>query len=592
MPMSLLQRIEPQEEWTEVEEQRKQLARQLDDCHEVWNVGKNKLEKFLWDCGIYDVSEMDYNLRKQYQNYLSEQLKGRLNRYVAAYDQIKQHWIREQMKTLPGKQKCQWRFEEKVLFLPYHSDEEVAKAFDSVRNRANMVWDFSRKCPLHLKKQVFQVLNAIIMEYGEGKKREHRLSGLQHLYGFCASERIADLEMLECYQIQKFTDYLSHMTNSVSRKNQLQEILNYSRKELYLNSREINWNATVWYLRRMNLPQDRVNPSGCFESISFIEIPLGENRRYLQEYMKYIFGITGTAVSTSVGKHNSIRKYMKWLGEDRNVCGSTREWLEEYFRCLWEKENTAKTFNENVSHIFQFYRFLLARKYMEKIPFCPEYYLKKNIRGHHDRSVSPEICREILEKLYLLPDQTRCMYLHLWCLGLRVSEVCTLKGNAYYRQGQDAWIQIYQIKMKNYKRVPIPDALYRIMQVYIKKYHIQSDEYLFKNQKGGACHSATFCHQMKKFCEKNRIGDGRYQFQSHGYRHTLATYLFDTGVSLQSIRDYLGHDYDEMTQQYVDYMPKKIAEASEEYFEDKGNSLAAGITKGETHGRQNLLPGI
>lgn len=47
-----------------------------------------------------------------------------------------------------------------------------------------------------------------------------------------------------------------------------------------------------------------------------------------------------------------------------------------------------------------------------------------------------------------------------------------------------------------------------------------------------------------------------------------------------------------MTQQYVDYMPKKIAEASEEYFEDKGNSLAAGITKGGMHGGQNLLPGI
>ena len=97
--------------------------------------------------------------------------------------------------------------------------------------------------------------------------------------------------------------------------------------------------------------------------------------------------------------------------------------------------------------------------------------------------------------------------------------------------------------------------------------------------------------EMMKFCEENRIDGGKYLFQSHDYRHTLATYLFDTGVSLQSIRDLLGHGYDEMTQQYVDYMPKKIAGASEEYFKDKSNSLAAGITKGEKHGGQNLLPG-
>jgi len=33
---------------------------------------------------------------------------------------------------------------------------------------------------------------------------------------------------------------------------------------------------------------------------------------------------------------------------------------------------------------------------------------------------------------------------------------------------------------------------------------------------------------------------------------------YDDEVPFQSIRDYLGHDYEEMTQQYVDFMPKKI----------------------------------
>lgn len=30
---------------------------------------------------------------------------------------------------------------------------------------------------------------------------------------------------------------------------------------------------------------------------------------------------------------------------------------------------------------------------------------------------------EILKKLYLFPERLRCMFLHLWCLGLRASEV-------------------------------------------------------------------------------------------------------------------------------------------------------------------------
>lgn len=50
-------------------------------------------------------------------------------------------------------------------------------------------------------------------------------------------------------------------------------------------------------------------------------------------------------------------------------------------------------------------------------------------------------------------------------------------------------------------------------------------------------------------------------------------------MPLQSIRDYLGHDYEEMTEQYIDYMPKKIEKASEEYFSQ--HSLVACLKRGE-----------
>ena len=76
---------------------------------------------------------------------------------------------------------------------------------------------------------------------------------------------------------------------------------------------------------------------------------------------------------------------------------------------------------------------------------------------------------EIIQNLSQFPEHLRMMFLHLWCVGLRVSEVCTLKGDAYDIQNGDCWIKVYQVKMKNYKRVPIPITLYRLMQVYLKK---------------------------------------------------------------------------------------------------------------------------
>ncbi len=73
-------------------------------------------------------------------------------------------------------------------------------------------------------------------------------------------------------------------------------------------------------------------------------------------------------------------------------------------------------------------------------------------------------------------------------------------------------------------------------------------------------------------------------FKSHDYRHNLATLYYDSGISLQAVRDYLGHEYEEMTRQYVDYMPKKLEKASEAYFQEETHSFAAELMKGEFHG--------
>lgn len=89
---------------------------------------------------------------------------------------------------------------------------------------------------------------------------------------------------------------------------------------------------------------------------------------------------------------------------------------------------------------------------------------------------------------------------------------------------------------------------------------------------------------MKKCCKENGIVGGNYIFQSHDYRHTVATMFYDNEVSIQSIRDYLGHTYEEMTQQYIDYMPRKLAKANEEYFDDPGHDLASSLRKGENDG--------
>ena len=231
-----------------------------------------------------------------------------------------------------------------------------------------------------------------------------------------------------------------------------------------------------------------------------------------------------------------------------------------------------------------FMKFLEVKGYIKKVPFYASYYLEKQIPVHHDRSVEEDVYMEIIQNLSQFPEHLRMMFLHLWCVGLRISEVCTLKGDAYYIQNGDCWMKVYQVKMKNYKRVPIPVTLYRLMQVYLKKHPTKKEAYIFRNRKGGAFSKSTFMGQMKKYCSQIGIQNGEYIFKSHDYRHTVATNFYEHGVSIQSIRDYLGHTFEKMTMQYIDYMPRKIAKENDAYFEEEENSLLACMQKGEKHG--------
>lgn len=584
MPALILERVYPQgENKTNEEQLYQQLTTEIESCLGLNKVKRNRVKTFLAENQIWHISEMDYPLRKSFEEYMKTQVcEEAVCAFMLAFDRIKQYSMRQQMQTLEGRLKFQWRYEQKILFIPYHSDYEIAMRFDSVRHRSNMVWDFQKSCSEKMKRQVFEILNYIIENYEQSRLREYKLSGLQYLYNFCISYGIDDIEALETVQVEEYEAYVCKQVRNSQRLKRMQSIIDTARTALFVRGEKIHWNAAVWYMERFHLAAERVNPSKRIERISFLEITYLPNRKLLQEFMKYELGVTDLSISNIYEKFRIIRRFLQDLNdEEMDVCICSVKRIDSYINGL---EKSAKTFNGEVIAIQYFFRFLVVRGYIPRVPFYAQYYLRKEVPIHHDRTVAEEVCMEIIGKLHNFPEHLRLMFLHLWCLGLRISEVCTLKGNSYYRQGQDTWIQVYQVKMHTFKRIPIPEALYRLMEVYIRKHEISAEDYIFQNRNGGAFSYRTFRWQMVKFCNENQIEGGEYLFKSHDYRHTVATMYYDNGVSIQSIRDYLGHNYEEMTQQYIDYIPRKIAKANESYFADPANSLAASLKKGGKNG--------
>ena len=356
------------------------------------------------------------------------------------------------------------------------------------------------------------------------------------------------------------------------------QIVDNSRKILFMSGKQIHWHANVWYMERFHLAPERVNPCNPVNRLSFYQVENLNNRKLLQEYARYQIGITGLTIGNIRSQQNYVKKFLKYLGPDVCALDVTEKQIGAYFKEIQQQEIQAETVNRQILDITKFYEYLKIKKHIKAIPFHPEYYEQKVYPIHHDRSVDEDIYMEILHKLNLFPEELRLIFLHLWATGLRISEVCTLKGDAYYWDGEDAWIKVYQIKMKADKMIPVPFMLYEVMQQYIKKNHIHANDYVFQAEQGGAYRIGSFVKRFRTQCKKHKIADCEYVFKTHDYRHTLATQFYDDGVPIQTIRDYLGHVAEEMTKQYVDYMPKKIEKANDNYFDKPENNIALTIT--------------
>ena len=68
-----------------------------------------------------------------------------------------------------------------------------------------------------------------------------------------------------------------------SLDNQL-SIIGACRRIAFMQQEHIQWNATVWYLDRFHLGENRIDKSKSLNSISFMEIKEKQNREILQAY--------------------------------------------------------------------------------------------------------------------------------------------------------------------------------------------------------------------------------------------------------------------------------------------------------------------
>ena len=147
---------------------------------------------------------------------------------------------------------------------------------------------------------------------------------------------------------------------------------------LFIEAKDINWEANVWYLERFQFDATRYDPTRPVKRISFLDIADKENREYLKKYVKYQLGVTGASVQNIWARTYITKAFLRFLDQEKLAVDQlTAAEIDLYMRKLQEEDVEMITFNDKVTEIHCFLRFLTARGYYSKVPFYPEYYIKR-----------------------------------------------------------------------------------------------------------------------------------------------------------------------------------------------------------------------
>lgn len=190
---------------------------------------------------------------------------------------------------------------------------------------------------------------------------------------------------------------------------------------------------------------------------------------------------------------------------------------------------------------------------------------------HLPRIIPEEVIRQLNEHLDYLPVPVMRMVLVQQELGLRVGELLLLPFDCLKQDTEGSWwIQFMREKTKKETSLPISRELAGVIieqKDYIRK-HIYDFNYLFCGQsfnpnnrksndfnpKPKVMRYDSFVGFLRRLAQKFEIKTNSgelWHFQTHQFRHTVATRMINNQVPHHIVQRFLGHLSPEMTQVYA-----------------------------------------
>ncbi len=514
-----------------------------------------RVSDFFNENRIVDVRDVTYTVRSRVLEFAS-----RRGYAPAAAKQMAQFIDTMKINTLAEHRK------EKIgeyNFLLYMSPRKNAMAYRQVKDKDVLLFDF-RRLRGSIKQDFIELLQHIIdMDIPlQTKLRMYKV--LHELQTFCEKRGIKRLAYMEQSQVRQFLTVLS--SKSTKWLEVAPASIDLARRIAFVRDGKVDWECPVWYLDELEIDEERRNLADEVRTMSFLRICNQENRKLVQLYAKSLIGISSNSVLHIKRLVELVEVFVEYLEElGKPIVGVTRSEIEKFFESLESREMEARQYNNYVMAVSRFLRHV-KQSHKEQICIDARMYKKKTYPVHINRTPSDDVIQKIIEHITELPEDMELIYWILLETGRRLNEVCTLKHGSVYEDAGQFYMRVYQKKFKRDIQIPICQELYTRMMEYAEVSGISEGEYLFTSQDGNPLNTTVYARRMNEFCKERGISCKNHVFQSHDYRHRIATVLHENGVSIGEIRKYLGHSSTVMTRRYVDDINEKLLQREKLYF--------------------------
>jgi integrase/recombinase XerD len=280
-----------------------------------------------------------------------------------------------------------------------------------------------------------------------------------------------------------------------------------------------------------------------------LELKNNHFKNILQGFIQWLQRIN-YAEETIKGRQNQVHYFLRWI-EEKGIIKLdeiTPDILQQYNYHLHQRPIKSKTIEGYVSLL------KLLNEYLKNYGETPIKLIELSI----DKDIKIE--RTILSEteittLYKNCDTTawgmrdRAIIALFYGCGLRCKEGTALElGDVDFTSSL-----VHVRKGKNYKEryVPMSPGVKAELKQWLENGHeifSTTSNYILPNRYGNQSHSSGLNQRLKRLCEKSKIDK---QITLHCLRHSIATHLLASGMSIDQISMFLGHQGLEATQIYT-----------------------------------------